>query len=122
MHNQFNDTCSAVTRILMIDLPINGRDNLISQQPHSHSMNKDNKIISHKAIQKHLQIYLEPMLLDKAQNTDVSWVMAMVKDEIFRAVIVHTRGNQTKAAKLLGISRSNFAVKIKDTASQRQGR
>jgi len=122
MHNQFNDTCSAVTRILMIDLPINGRDNLISQQPHSHSMNKDNKIISHKAIQKHLQIYLEPMLLDKAHNTDVSWVMAMVKDEVFKAVIVHTRGNQTKAAKLLGISRSNFAVKIKDTASQRQGR
>ncbi|WP_231891823.1 helix-turn-helix domain-containing protein [Vibrio sp. HI00D65] len=106
----------------MIDLPINGRDNLIFQQPHSHSMDKDNKIISHKAIQKHLQIYLEPMLLDKAQNTDVSWIMAMVKDEVFKAVIVHTRGNQTKAAKLLGISRSNFAVKIKDTASQRQGR
>ncbi|MHA2840294.1 helix-turn-helix domain-containing protein [Vibrio campbellii] len=46
----------------------------------------------------------------------------MAKDEVFKAVIVHTRGNQTKAANLLGISRSNFAVKIKDTASQRQGR
>ncbi|HDM8045889.1 TPA: hypothetical protein P0E04_004141 [Vibrio campbellii] len=62
------------------------------------------------------------MLLDKAQNTDVSWIMAMAKDEVFKAVIVHTRGNQTKAANLLGISSSNFAVKIKDTASQRQGR
>ena len=106
----------------MIDLSIARRDNLIFQQPHSHLMNKDNKIISHKAIQKHLQIYLEPMLLDKAQNTEVSWIMAMVKDEVFKAVIVHTRGNQTKAAKLLGISRSNFAVKIKETTSQRQGR
>ena len=56
-------------------------------------MNKDNKVISHKAILKHLQIYLKPMLLDKAQNTDVSWVMAMVKDEALKAVIVHTRGN-----------------------------
>ena len=62
------------------------------------------------------------MLLDKAQNTDVSWVMAMVKNEALQAIILHTRGNQAKAAKLLGISRSNFAIKIKDTASQRQGR
>lgn len=111
-----------ISRSLLIDLSIVMGDNLVFHQSHSHSMNKDNKIISHKAIQKHLQTYLEPMLLDKAQNTDVSWVMAMVKDEVFKAVIVHTRGNQTKAAKLLGISRSNFAVKIKDTASQRQGR
>lgn len=85
-------------------------------------MNKDNKVISHKAILKHLQIYLKPMLLDKAQNTDVSWVMAMGKNEAPQAIILHPRGNQAKAAKLLGISRSNFAIKIKDTASQRQGR
>ncbi|WP_342356500.1 helix-turn-helix domain-containing protein [Vibrio splendidus] len=85
-------------------------------------MNKENKIINHKATLKHLQTYLEPMLLDKAQNTDVSWAMAMVQDEVFKAAIVHTRGNQTQAAKLLGISRSNFAIKIKNTASRRQDR
>nr|WP_280533103.1 helix-turn-helix domain-containing protein [Vibrio splendidus] len=46
----------------------------------------------------------------------------MVQDEVFKAAIVHTRGNQTQAAKLLGISRSNFAIKIKNTASRRQDR
>ncbi|EGU40194.1 hypothetical protein VII00023_15486, partial [Vibrio ichthyoenteri ATCC 700023] len=39
------------------------------------------------------------------------WVIPLVTEELFIAATKHTNGNQTKAAKMLGISRGHFRCK-----------
>lgn len=40
-------------------------------------------------------------------------VLAEVEEPLFRAVLDHTRGNQSKAAELLGINRGTLRKKLK---------
>ncbi|MBY7660615.1 hypothetical protein JFJ08_07870 [Vibrio atlanticus] len=45
--------------------------------------------------------------------SDMSWVMTVVKNELCEQMLVQTRGNQAKAARLLGINRGTFRDRIK---------
>ncbi len=47
-----------------------------------------------------------------ATPPDMSWVTPLVLEELFSEIICHTRGNQAKAAKMLGINRGTFRTKI----------
>ncbi|NAZ53273.1 hypothetical protein GL177_07855 [Vibrio toranzoniae] len=42
----------------------------------------------------------------------MSWVMQMISDELLEQILVHTRGNQAKASRLLGINRGTYRSKL----------
>ncbi|EGR2723643.1 hypothetical protein DUG83_19455 [Vibrio parahaemolyticus] len=42
----------------------------------------------------------------------MSWVMQMVSDEVVEQTLIHTRGNQAKASRLLGMNRGTYRSKI----------
>ncbi|OEE81717.1 hypothetical protein OAI_11035 [Vibrio cyclitrophicus FF160] len=56
---------------------------------------------------------LEPTWLDKQlPNPDMSWVTPAVFEILFTELITHTRGNQSKSARILGINRGSFSKKL----------
>lgn len=62
---------------------------------------------------------LEPTWSDSKSSTpDMSWITPVVLDVLYSELMVHTRGNQTKAAKILGINRGNFSAKLKQQSRQ----
>ena len=62
---------------------------------------------------------LEPTWSDSKYSTpDMSWVTPVVLDVLYSELMIHTRGNQTKAAKILGINRGNFSTKLKQQSRQ----
>ncbi|RJX68684.1 hypothetical protein DZ860_16960 [Vibrio sinensis] len=73
---------------------------------------KASVIIDRQLIKRLIRQELEPTLLNMESQPDLSWVMPMVKDELFKAVLAHTNGNQSKAARILGINRGNYTKKI----------
>lgn len=54
-------------------------------------------------------------LLDGADVTDVyQFVLSEVEAPLFKSVLEHTQGNQSKAAAILGLNRGTLRKKLKD--------
>lgn len=65
---------------------------------------------------------LEPMWFDtESANPDMSWVTPAVLEILFTELITHTRGNQSKAARILGINRGNFSKKLNQITNSEFG-
>ncbi|ANU39362.1 hypothetical protein VSVS05_04326 (plasmid) [Vibrio scophthalmi] len=68
-------------------------------------------ITDRQLIKKLIRHELDPTWSDMTAYPDLSWVIPLVTEELFIAATKHTNGNQTKAAKMLGISRGHFRCK-----------
>ena len=65
---------------------------------------------------------LEPTWFDKKPVTpDMSWILPTVLEVLFTELITHTRGNQAKAAAILGINRGTFSKKLNEIISREFG-
>ncbi len=63
-------------------------------------------------VKKALKLYFES--LDSQEPTDVyNLVMREVETPLFNFILQHTKNNQSKAAKILGINRGTFRTKLK---------
>ncbi|WP_277815770.1 helix-turn-helix domain-containing protein, partial [Vibrio cyclitrophicus] len=49
---------------------------------------------------------------NKSASPDMSWVTPTVLKTLFTELITHTRGNQSKATRMLGINRGSFSKKL----------
>lgn len=77
-------------------------------------MNNHLSPIDKNHLKKLLRSELDPTWSDSLSATpDMSWVTPIVLETLFTELMIHTRGNQTKAAKMLGINRGSFSSKIK---------
>lgn len=56
--------------------------------------------------------YLEKVFASESNNA-LSFFMEPIEEIIIRKVLTHSNGNRSKAAKILGISRSTLNYKIK---------
>ncbi|MEQ6345451.1 helix-turn-helix domain-containing protein [Vibrio cyclitrophicus] len=76
-------------------------------------MNDHPSPINKNQIKKLIRKELEPTWFDsKSATPDMTWVTPAVLDILFSELITHTRGNQSKAARILGINRGNFSKKL----------
>lgn len=48
----------------------------------------------------------------KKETPDLSHILPTVKGALIEMVLIHTRGNQSKAAKILGISRGTLKLAL----------
>ncbi len=62
---------------------------------------------------------LEPTRHDRTVDADMSWVVPMVKDTLFEQTVIHRRGNQTKAAEMLGIHRGRLGERLREIQKER---
>lgn len=69
-------------------------------------------IFDKKLIIESVKAELEPTRQDRHATPDMSWVMQMISDELLEQILVHTRGNQAKASRLLGINRGTYRSKL----------
>ncbi|MDF4973004.1 helix-turn-helix domain-containing protein [Vibrio parahaemolyticus] len=69
-------------------------------------------IFDKKSIIDYVKAELEPTRQDRHATPDMSWVMQMVSDEVVEQTLIHTRGNQAKASRLLGMNRGTYRSKI----------
>ncbi|WP_435249063.1 helix-turn-helix domain-containing protein [Vibrio sp. nBUS_14] len=82
-------------------------------------MNDHLSPINKNQIQKLLREELAPTWFDsKSETPDMSWVTPTVLDVLFSELITHTRGNQSKAARILGVNRGNFSKKLNQIISR----
>jgi Fis family transcriptional regulator len=82
-------------------------------------MNDHLSPINKNQIQKLIREELEPTWFDsKSATPDMSWVTPTVLDVLFSELITHTRGNQSKAARILGVNRGNFSKKLNQIISR----
>ncbi|MDH5938674.1 hypothetical protein L8R84_21460 [Vibrio splendidus] len=76
-------------------------------------MNDQTSPINKDYFKKLIRAELTPTWFDKqSANPDMSWVTPAVIEILFTELITHTRGNQSKAARMLGINRGNFSKKL----------
>lgn len=76
-------------------------------------MNNHLSPIDKNHLKKLIRLELDPVWSDSLSVTpDMSWVTPIVLEVLFSEIMTHTRGNKTKAAKILGINRGNFSSKI----------
>ncbi|MFA0321880.1 helix-turn-helix domain-containing protein [Vibrio sp. 10N.222.55.A3] len=72
-------------------------------------MNDQLTPINKDHLKKLIRAELEPTWFDKQSvSPDMSWVTPAVFEILFTELITHTRGNQSKAARVLGINRGNL--------------
>lgn len=82
-------------------------------------MNDHLSPINKDQIQKLIREELAPTWFDsKSETPDMSWVTPTVLDVLFSELITHTRGNQSKAARILGVNRGNFSKKLNQIISR----
>jgi Fis family transcriptional regulator len=73
-------------------------------------------------LKKLIRAELTPTWFDKkSANPDMSWVTPAVIEILFTELITHTRGNQSKAARILGINRGNFSKKLNQLTAREFG-
>lgn len=65
-----------------------------------------------QAVNNALQAYLEKEK-NELSGTLYRKLLTLVEQPLLEAALKHTRGNQLRAAKILGISRGNFRQKMK---------
>lgn len=76
-------------------------------------MNDHLSPINKNQLKKLIRDQLEPTWFDnKSATPDMAWVTQTVLEILFSEMITHTRGNQSKAARILGINRGNFSKKL----------
>ncbi|PHN85718.1 hypothetical protein CSB62_12630 [Vibrio splendidus] len=76
-------------------------------------MNDQLTPINKDHLKKLIRAELEPTWFDKQlPNPDMSWVTPAVFEILFTELITHTRGNQSKSARILGINRGSFSKKL----------
>jgi Fis family transcriptional regulator len=76
-------------------------------------MNDHLSPINKNQIKKLIREELEPTWFDnKSATPDMTWVTPAVVEILFTELITHTRGNQSKAARILGINRGTFCKKL----------
>lgn len=93
-------------------MPILPVPNLTNMNDHLSPINKNQ-------IQKLIREELAPTWFDsKSETPDMSWVTPTVLDVLFSELITHTRGNQSKAARILGVNRGNFSKKLNQIISR----
>ena len=69
-------------------------------------MNDQPTPINKDHLKKLIRAELELTWFDnKSDSPDMSWVTPTVIETLFTELITHTRGNQSKAARMLGINR-----------------
>lgn len=92
---------------------------LILPVPNLTNMNDHLSPINKNQIQKLIREELEPTWFDsKSATPDMSWVTPTVLDVLFSELITHTRGNQSKAARILGLNRGTFSKKLNQIISR----
>jgi Fis family transcriptional regulator len=85
-------------------------------------MNNQSSPINKDYLKKLIRSELESTWFDnKSATPDMSWVTSTAIEVLCTELIVHTRGNQTKAAKILGINRGNFSKKLNQITNQEFG-
>lgn len=78
--------------------------------------------INKKQFKKLIRQKLEPTWFDtKSANPDMSWVTPAAIEILFTELMIHTRGNQSKAARILGINRGNFSKKLNQITNSESG-
>jgi Fis family transcriptional regulator len=78
--------------------------------------------INKKQFKKLIRQELEPTWFDtKSATPDMSWVTPIVIEVLFTELMIHTRGNQSKAARVLGINRGNFSKKLNQITNSESG-
>ena len=77
-----------------------------------------NKIQLKKLIREELE---STWFDNKSATPDMSWITPIVLEVLFVELITHTRGNQTKAAAILGINRGTFSKKLNEIISREFG-
>jgi Fis family transcriptional regulator len=82
-------------------------------------MNDHTLPINQNQLKKLIREELAPTWFDNQSATpDMSWVTPMMLEVLFSEVITHTRGNQSKAARILGINRGSFSKKLKEITNR----
>jgi Fis family transcriptional regulator len=76
-------------------------------------------IFDKKLIIQHIKSELESTRHDRHATPDMSWVIPMVKDELFEQTLVYTRGNQSKAAEQLGVNRGTYRKRVNEIRNRR---
>ncbi|CAH6816167.1 helix-turn-helix domain-containing protein [Vibrio chagasii] len=85
-------------------------------------MNDQPTPINKDHLKKLIRAELELTWFDnKSASPDMSWVTPMVIETLFTELITHTRGNQSKAARMLGINRGSFSKKLNQITSNELG-
>ena len=75
--------------------------------------------INKNQLKKLIRAELAPTWFDNNSATpDMSWIMPTVLEILFTESVTHTRGNQSKAARILGINRGNFSKKLNEITSR----
>lgn len=84
-------------------------------------LNMQNTFETPVLVNRPLRDYVKSALMQYFQQLEgqkildlYQFVLAEVEAPLFEAVMTHTRGNQSKAAVLLGISRSTLRKKLKE--------
>ncbi|MEZ8068744.1 helix-turn-helix domain-containing protein [Vibrio sp. FF145] len=81
-------------------------------------MNDQLTPINKDYLKKLIRAELELTWFDnKSASPDMSWVTPTVIETLFTELITHTRGNQSKAARMLGINRGSFSKKLNQITS-----
>lgn len=73
--------------------------------PHSVSFNR-------KAFVRCINQHLDLTRADLSSTPDLSWVVPMVRDLVFQEALRRTHGNRSKAARMLGVSRSQYGIHL----------
>lgn len=70
-------------------------------------------IFDKKSLIAHINTLLDPTRSDMKSRPDISWFTPMVRDCLFIELLRTTKGNQTKAARILGVTRNTYASHLK---------
>ncbi|CAK1798922.1 MULTISPECIES: helix-turn-helix domain-containing protein [Vibrio] len=85
-------------------------------------MNDQLTPINKDHLKKLIRAELELTWFDnKSASPDMSWVTPTVLKTLFTELITHTRGNQSKATRMLGINRGSFSKKLNQITSNELG-
>ncbi|CAH7395331.1 putative HTH_8 domain-containing protein [Vibrio chagasii] len=77
------------------------------------------KVINQKEIRAILSKTISPSPTRHQNFVDASVVLKAVKEIVIQEALIHTRGNQTAAARILGISRSTLTLHLKNKANNK---
>nr|WP_079655608.1 hypothetical protein [Vibrio nigripulchritudo] len=71
--------------------------------------------INPNQLKKLIREELEPTWsVNKSTTPDISWITPTVLEVLFTKLTTHTRGNQLRAVRILGINRTNFCKKLNE--------
>lgn len=93
---------------IIIPLPIKNCHHTMSRKP-----------IDNTLLLASVNELLDPTRRNLVATPDVSGLIPFVRDVVFEEVVTHCQGNQTKAAKMLGINRGTLRQHMNRIQSQK---